>query len=59
MTTLTNLADLIGDEKAIEIAVTFLGMTEEYARFVIAMGRGQVDGDLVVVSENSPEEKQE
>jgi len=58
MTALSELADQLGDEKAIEIAVTQFGMTPDYARFVIAMGRGQVDGD-VIESEGTPDEQRD
>lgn len=49
---LTELGKEIGEEAAIRVAVEQLGMTEDYARFVMAMERGEVDGDAVEVDEN-------
>lgn len=45
--TLKELADEVGDDEAIRIAVEQLGMLEDYARFVLAMERGEVDGDII------------
>ena len=43
------LADEFGRERAVSIAVDQLGMTEEYARFSIAIALGEIDGDLIPV----------
>jgi len=56
MTTLAELADQIGDEKAIEYAVNELGMTPDYARFTLAMERGEVDGDVIEGGEDTPDD---
>lgn len=45
--TLGELADKIGLEEAVKIAVEQLNMTEDHARFVIAVERGEIDGDIV------------
>ena len=34
-----------------------LGMTESYARFVLAMQRGEIDGDVVMVDKDGREVK--
>lgn len=48
------LSDLpLSDDEIIKIAVTQLGMTESYARFVLAMERGQIHGDVIFVDEPS------
>jgi hypothetical protein len=45
-------------DEQIEVLVT-LGMTREYATFVIAMEAGEVDGDVVIVDEDGNEIKRE
>lgn len=50
--TLKDLAAEVGDEEAIRIAVEQLSMDEGYARFVLAMERGEIDGDVFVNGED-------
>lgn len=45
--TLGQLAAKIGEEAAVKIAVEKLGMTEDYARFTIALEQGKIKGDVV------------
>lgn len=50
------LAELIEQglsrEDALEIAVEQLGMDRDVAEFVLAVERGEIEGDVVVVEEN-------
>ncbi len=49
---LSELAQEVGDEKAVQYAMEHLNMTDHYARFVLAMERGELDSDIVVVEED-------
>jgi len=49
---LGELSKEVGVEKAVKIAIEQLGMTEEYARFSIAISLGEIDGDLMPVDES-------
>jgi hypothetical protein len=48
---LSELSKKIGLDETIKIAVDQLGMTESDARFAIAVGLGELDGDVIEVEE--------
>lgn len=52
--TLGQLAAKIGEDAAIKIAMDQMGMTEDNARFTIALEQGKINGDVV---ELKPDEK--
>jgi hypothetical protein len=55
--TFADIADEIGLEETIKMMVEQLNMTEYYARFVIGMERGEIDGDIVEVDEKGEEKE--
>jgi hypothetical protein len=46
---LAKLAQELGDEAAIKIAVEQLGMLPQQARFILANERGVIDGDILTL----------
>lgn len=46
---LSELSKKIGLEEAVKIAVDQFGMTESDARFAIAVGLGEIDGDVAEI----------
>lgn len=46
---ISDLVEILGYEKAIEYAVDKLGMSEQAARFVIAIELGEIESDVIAV----------
>ena len=53
--TFAELADKIGLEATVKVMVEKFNMVEYYARFVIAMERGEIEGDIIEVDEEGNE----